>query len=375
MIHSMLDIGLDQIAGDRPVFVNLPQEVILSGLAKVLPPDRCLLEILESVSFTPEVLHALEELKSKGYRLALDDFVYSDEKAAVLQLADYVKLDIRALSQTELQQQIDLVKKHCIATVAEKIETLAEFRLCLQLGFDYFQGYFLSRPEVMPGKSPTVDILAMTLMVERCQDPMADLPTIAKIVAQNASLSHRLLQAANSAKHGRRAQIGSVREAVNFLGLGFLSKLASLFLLSGLGEKPSSALLLALQRACMCELLASSDDDRNQFYMVGLLSALDFLLGLPIEAIIEPLPIADAVKSAIVARKGQMGKVLTGVISYEANDWKALEPACLNVTALARAYWNSTPQVEQMRVLVEDISHGSSSGAGASRNTNRNSRL
>ncbi len=359
LIHSMLDIGLDRIAGDRPVFVNLPQEVILSGVARVLPPTRCVLEILESVRFTPEVLDALADLKSRGYQLALDDFIYSNQPAgaqdAALDLADYVKLDVQGLSGDELKEQLTVVRKHSVAVVAEKIETLNEFRLCRDLGFDHFQGYFLSRPEILPGKSQYVDILAMTLLLQRCLDPLADVATVTRLVAQNASLSYRLLQAANSALHARRAEISTVKEAVLFLGIGFVSKIASLFLLSGLGDKPSFALVLALQRACMCELLGNGEAERNQLYMIGLLSALDFLLDQPIEIIVEPLPIASEVKAAILDRKGSMGTVLANVLAYETNNWKTpdADPRC--ATAVSRAYWRASPQVEQMRRLIEDL--------------------
>lgn len=365
LIHSMLDIGFDQIAGDLSVFVNLPEAVILSGLARVLPASRCVLEILETVRFTPEVLEALADLKQKGYRLALDDFhvegQLSATQEAALRLADYVKLDVRAMPGKELARQLQLVEKFGVTTLAEKIESNCEFRFCRDLGFELFQGYFLSRPEVVPGKRPTVDIRSMTLLLERCQDPLADVEAVTELIAQNASLSYRILQAANSAMLGRKAEIGSVREAVLFLGIGFVSDLSSLFLLSGLGDKPSFALVLALQRACMCEQLGTEDLQRSQLYMTGLLSALDFLLDQPIKTIVDPLPIADDVKNAIVNRQGKMGRVLSGVIAYEsdyqlpgpADDSAALDDPNL-LAAIAHAYWKVAPQVEQMRKLIED---------------------
>ncbi len=363
LIHSMLDIGLNQIAGDLPVFVNLTEEVILNGVALILPPGRCVLEILESVRFTPEVLTALQDLKDREYKLALDDFVYGTQPAAqqdaALELADFVKLDVQSLSTAELENQLNLVRPFKVATLAEKIESMSEFRTCCALGFDHFQGYFLSRPEVLPGKSPAVDILAMTLLLERCLDPMACIPAVAKLVAQNASLSYRLLQAANSALHARKAEIGSVQEAVLFLGIGFVSKIATLFLLSGLGDKPSFALVLALQRACMCELLGNHDAERSQLYMVGLLSALDFLLDQPILSIIDPLPIADEVKTAIVTRDGTMGRVLGSVLAYEIHDWKTLGEDPENAAAVSRAYWSTLPQVEQMQKLIETVGRAS----------------
>jgi EAL and modified HD-GYP domain-containing signal transduction protein len=354
-MNALFDLGLDRIAGNVPVFVNIPEDLLAHRVAEILPADRCILEILEDVVFREDIVGKLAQLRGAGYRLALDDFVYTEDKSRILEMADIVKLDLRALDSATLVENVKRIKRPGVELLAEKIETQAEFRFCKDLGFDYFQGYFLSRPEVIPGKRTPVDLPTIVLVLEKCRNPLSGVQAIAGLVSQNATLAYRLLQSANSAFHNRRKEITSVDEAVLFLGTEFVSRLASLFLLAGLSARPSCCLLIALQRACMCEILADSvpDTDRNELYLAGLLSALDILLDQPIGEIIPPLPLAESVKNAIVERSGPIGLILRGVMAYEVGDWQNVLSAGLNPRKVSNAYWQAAPRVDDLRTLFE----------------------
>ena len=354
LLHALLDIGLDRIAGSAPVFVNIPEGLISDRITEILPPSRTVLEILESVDFTDEVVARLTTLRGSGYRLALDDFVYTEDRARGLDLVDIVKLDIRVFEPTALADQVRLLRRYPLQLIAEKIETRAELRFCKELGFEGFQGYFLSRPEIIPGTRSTVDLSTLTLLIESCRDPLTGNPAIARQVGQNATLSYRLLQAAKSCFDEGQAPITSVDEAVDFLGAGFVSRLASLFLGAGATQQPSYRLLGALQRARMCELLAGSapPEFAGQSYLVGLLSALDLLLDKPIDAIIAPLPLAEELKAAITRHAGPLGRLLDAVIAYEQGDWEAVSASGFDIQAVCDAYWRAVPRVDELRKVL-----------------------
>jgi c-di-GMP phosphodiesterase len=351
LLHALLDIGLERIAGTTAVFVNIPQGLIGDSITEILPPNRTVLEILEGVDFNDEIAARLTSLRSKGYRLALDDFVYSDERAPELELVDIVKVDIRMFDQAALAGQVRLLRRYPLQLIAEKIETQAELQFCKELGFESFQGYFLSRPEIIPGTRSTVDLSTLTLLIESCRDPLAGNPAIARQVGQNATLSYRLLQAARSCFDEGQAPITSVDDAVDFLGTGFVSRLASLFLGAGATNQPSYRLLVALQRAHMCELLATpaQPERAGQSYLVGLMSALDLLLDQPIAAVISPLPLAEELKGAIVRHQGPLGSLLEAVIAYEQGDWAAISAAGFDVQTVSDAYWRAVPRVDEFR--------------------------
>ena len=244
-----------------------------------------------------------------------------------------------------------MLRRYPLQLIAEKIETRAEMRFCKELGFEGFQGYFLSRPEIIPGTRSTVDLSTLTLLIESCRDPLTGNPAIARQVGQNATLSYRLLQAAKSCFDEGQAPITSVDEAVDFLGAGFVSRLASLFLGAGATQQPSYRLLGALQRARMCELLAASTPPEfaGQSYLVGLLSALDLLLDKPIDAIIAPLPLAEELKAAITRHAGPLGRLLEAVIGYEQGDWETVAAAGFDIQAVCDAYWRAVPRVDELR--------------------------
>jgi EAL and modified HD-GYP domain-containing signal transduction protein len=351
LLHALLDIGLDRIAGTASVFVNIPQGLISDSITEILPPHRTVLEILEGVDFNDEVAARLTSLRGSGYRLALDDFVYSEERARELELVDIVKVDVRVFDTAALAEQVRLLRRYPLQLIAEKIETEAEFQLCNELGFEGFQGYFLSRPEIIHGTRSTVDLSTLTLLIESCRDPLTGNLAIARQVEQNATLSYRLLQAAKSCFDERQAPINSVDEAVDFLGTAFVSRLASLFLRAGATNLPSYRLLVALQRARMCELLAGAAqiETGGQSYLVGLLSALDLLLDQRIEAIISPLPLAEELKGAIVRHEGPLGSLLEVVIAYEQGDWDTISAAGFDVQTVSDAYWRAVPRVDEFR--------------------------
>ncbi|MGA7410953.1 MAG: EAL domain-containing protein [Bryobacteraceae bacterium] len=355
IMNALFDLGLDRIASNVPVFVNMPQDLIMDRVPEILPADRCVLEILENVVFQDDILERLAHLRAAGYRLALDDFVYSEDLDHILPMVDIVKIDVLALNTADLVEPLKRIRRHKVELLAEKIESESEFNFCKDLGFDYFQGYFLSRPEVLPGKRTPVDLATLVLVLQKCRDPIADAEAIADLISPNAALSYRLLQTANSAFHNRSVQITSVEEAVVFLGTEFVCRIASLFLLAGLTARPSHCLFIALQRALVCELLspAAPAVDKGELYLVGLLSALDFLLGRPLGEVIPPLPLTEEVKSAIITRSGPLGRILCAAIAHEEGDSQKVAETGLGLRDVSRAYWQAVPRVEEFHALFD----------------------
>ena len=345
MLKAFLEIGLPTVSPLRPVFINHTRHLL--AMDPILPADRCVVEVLEDVAADPETLAALHRLKKLNYRIALDDFVYSEELVPMIELADYVKLDLQALGAGRFQEHVNLLRPFDVRLVAEKIESEAEFRWTRKLGCVLFQGYYLRRPEVVSGRRIPSNRLSVLSLLSECANLESSAGMIAAAIARDAPLTYGLLRLANSALYRRRSEIRSPAQAVTMLGIDFVSRWATLLMLSGHDDCPSGYLEAALQRARMSELIgASLNCSAQESYITGLLSTLDSVFNEPLASLVEPLPIDIRFKRALLEREGALGAVLDCVLAYESGEWTPGEaPAAEH---MQQAFWDAAEYARSM---------------------------
>jgi EAL and modified HD-GYP domain-containing signal transduction protein len=349
MLQAFLEIGLPTVSPLQPVFINHTRHLL--AMDPILPPDRCVIEVLEDVAADRETLDALRRLKGLDYRIALDDFVYSAEIVPMIGLADYVKLDVQALGAERFQEHLALLRPFDASIIAEKVESEAEFRWCRKLGCELFQGYYLRRPEVLSGRRIPANRLSVISLLSQCANLESSAGMIAATIARDAPLTYGLLRLANSALHRRRSEIRSPAQAVMMLGIDVVSRWATLLVLAGNDDCPAGYLEAALQRARMAELIgASFHCSAQEAYITGLLSTLDSLFNEPLAALVEPLPIDIRYKRALLQREGALGTVLDCVLAYES----AESPTGPTPSAelLQKSFWDAA---EYARNMVSQI--------------------
>jgi len=115
MLDNSVIFGLEKLTGGLPAFVNCTRESLVGEMVHVLPSGMTVLEILEDIEPTPELIDACRKLKSEGFRLALDDFIWKPGLEALVQMADYVKVDF---IQTGILERQVLLRKLQGVTVA-----------------------------------------------------------------------------------------------------------------------------------------------------------------------------------------------------------------------------------------------------------------
>jgi EAL and modified HD-GYP domain-containing signal transduction protein len=349
MLKAFLEIGLSAVSPEQPVFINHTRHLLT--LDPILPPDRCVVEVLEDVTADRETVGCLRRLKKRHYRIALDDFVYDDALRPMIEIADYVKLDLLDLGSVGFLEQMGLLRPFGVCIVAEKIESEAEFRWCRNLGCDLFQGYYLRRPEVLAGRRIPSSRLSVLSLLAECADLENSAGVIAGIIARDAPLTYGLMRLANSALYRRRSEIRSPAQAVTLLGMDFVFRWATLLALSGNDDCPAGYLEAALQRARMSELLGTHYHCSSQeAYITGLLSTLDAIFNAPIEDLIAPLPIDIRFKRAILQREGALGAVLDAVMDYEGGESGRVD---LPDSAMQRAFWDAA---EYARGMISQMS-------------------
>lgn len=341
ILNTFTEIGLEQVVGSVPAFVNLPENFILDGHAYLLPTDRVVLEVLEDVRPTDMVLSALSALRDEGYTIAIDDFVYSPELMPLVKLANIVKVDLPAITKDELPKHVAILRQHNVRILAEKVETQEEFEFCKELGFDYFQGYFFCKPSIVKRKQIPTNRVTMMRLITRLQSPTASLAEIAEVIRTEPSLAYKLLMFVNSAYCGLTNKVESIQHAVALAGIHRIKTMSCLSILSNAADdKPIQLVQTLLIRARMAELLAERAGQRktDSFFLAGLFSAIDALLDVSMEEALAMVPVNKDVRDALTERKGFVGMVLECVLAYEKGDWAHVECRSLDDDSIRNAY-------------------------------------
>lgn len=359
ILNTFMEIGLEKIVGEKMAFINLTRTLILGSHLSSLPQTRIGLEILENIHIDEPVIESIRKLSEQGYIIVLDDFVYHDELLPLVKMADIVKLDILALGRANVQRHADILQKHKVKMLAEKVETRDDFEFCKRLGFNYFQGYFFCRPNVVTGRRIPVTRLAMLQVLSKLQDPATDLQELEAIINQDAALSYKLLRCINSSLYNLPTKVESIQQALVILGQEGIKAWINLIVLSSIDDKPRELLHIALVRAKMCELLATAlmHANKDAFFTVGLFSVLDALLDQPLLEILESLPVSDASAAALLRQEGIMGAALHCVLAYERGDWDNVNYPGLAHEQITHAYLGAVSWADQAgrELLVQTV--------------------
>ena len=326
ILNSFVNMGLDSLVGSAEAFINITEEFILNESLTPMFENQTVLEVLEHIKPTKEIVAGVKRLKEQGYKIALDDFKYSSEYKELILLADYIKLDVISLTTEEIIQQIKELESYDIKLVAEKVETPEMYAFCKELNFDCFQGFHFCKPQLVKKKHIPANKLVVLDIFKKLENPDFDFDDLEKAIAQDAVLTYKLLRYVNSAAFSQRKEIESIREAIALVGGDTIKKWVILILMTQLTEgKPQALLVTALVRARMCELVAEAEGKNNQqMFMIGLLSLLDALMDMEMIDLLDELTLSAPIKYALLDYEGINGETLKNVIAYEQGKWNEL---------------------------------------------------
>jgi EAL and modified HD-GYP domain-containing signal transduction protein len=324
---SFFSVGIDRIAGGRKSFINFTEALLLRGTPALFPQEMIMVEILEDIKPSPEIIRACRLLKSQGYTLALDDFAFDDSFAELLPLIDIVKIDFRQTPQAEIHSLLDHLRPFSCRLLAEKIETYAEFNRARDTGFDLFQGYFFSRPEVLKNKDIPQNKLTMLRLISEINRSEFDVSALEKLISRDVAVSYKLLKYLNSAYFSRLAPLKSIRQAIAFLGERGVKLFVSLVATSQLAEdKPDELVRMSIIRARFLEQLGPKLGlDGGELFLLGLFSLIDAMLDNPMDDLVGRLPVSEAIRRALVERSGPLAAPLSLIESCERADWSAVD--------------------------------------------------
>ncbi len=356
--NSLFSIGLENLACGKRVFVNFDYDLLMGGLPGVLPKETMVLEILETVEPTKELLAVCADLSEQGYTFALDDYVGDARFEPLTRVVKIIKVDMRTTNRAEQERILKTYRPRGIAMLAEKVETHDEFEWAKRAGYDYFQGYFFARPAVMRGHQiPAAKINCVRLLREM-QSSDLNYEQLRKIISEDVSLSYKLLRFVNSALFARQGEIQSIAHSLAILGddaIRHWSALAALPVLAK--DKPGELVTHSLVRARFCERLSqlAQVSEHSRGFLVGLFSLLDALIDVPLEQALQQAGVHTAISGALLGTEGKGGPlrdIYTLVCRYEAGDWKAVSELArkLNIapSSIGDAYSESTLWAHQV---------------------------
>ena len=317
--------GIERITGRRKAFVNFTEKMITEKIPAMFPKKTIMVEILEDMEPNAAVVTACREMAKQGYNLVLDDFIYKPEMKPLLALARIVKFDFRASSIKEIEAAIKELAAYRVKLLAEKIETHEEFQQALNMGFEYFQGYFFSKPEILKSRdiSPS-KITLLNIMSEANREDFR-ITELEKFVSRDLSINYKLMRYINSAYFGMFKRVNSVKQTIVLLGMKevrrFISLIAMAQLVSG---KPDELIRASLIRARLCENLGKEAIGKNgsELFTLGLFSFIDAILDDEMGNIMEDLPLSENIKKALTGGGGELADYLALVSCYETGDWE-----------------------------------------------------
>ena len=320
VLNTLTELDMGRIVAGKTAWINASREFLLDDLIRAVPPEVVGLEVPETEQFDDEMIEALRELKSAGYKLALDDFRYRDGSDALLELFDVVKLSMPELGRQQMRELAQRLRPYSGKVLADKLGTRPDHEVCIAAGYDLFQGYFFCRPAVVGTRGISANRLALLQVVAALNDPAIELAEIEQLVARDVALSFRLLRYVNSAFFGLRGDVRSIGQALALLGLENVRRWATLSTLASVDNKPTELTLTALIRARFCELAGAHRGigTAAELFTLGLFSVIDGMMDAPMHDVVSSLPLAEDMREALVSRRGQMGQLLNCVTALEA---------------------------------------------------------
>lgn len=340
--RALVGFGLEEITGGKPAFINFTENLLRQQAPFLADPGEIIVEVLEQVLPTPDILPIFQELREKGYRLAMDDYTGDPCYDAALPYMDIVKVDFAQVTSGAARAQIaQNLLRHGVECLAEKVETQEDFKQAEEAGYTYFQGYFFSRPLVMSKAASGLMSHSQLRVLQMLRSPDMDFDRLTDAIKTDLDLAYKVLYRVNTLGYYRGYRVANLRDALVRMGVRELQRWMLLLLIEeSIPPEKMEIVRLSLVRAHFSEQLASrlkgTRSDEGAFFL-GMFSLLDVFYNEDLESLLDKINISDEVKDALAGKKNLLGCVLDFVRAYETGDWEQAQAALQDRIPLAEA--------------------------------------
>lgn len=314
---GLLELGLENIVEDKKAFVNFDYDFLLSDAIELISPEKMIIEVLETTTLDQKIAERLGELKSKGYRIALDDFEKEIKSIYLLDSIEIIKYDIMLTPFQQIADDVRYALDKGKVLLAEKIETQEEFEIAKSMGFHLFQGYFFSKPHIIGGlKTKSTSKIVYQRMISELRKEYPSFQKLTELIESDVNLAYRILKVA-----GKEKSVRSINKVLQMMGLREIERWVNVLLMLELSEnKPKELIRLSLVRSKFGELIAVNSvfhDRKHEIALMCLFSVLDAMLDLPMEEALSDLPISDDVRELLIYKTGELLPIHMIIKCYE----------------------------------------------------------
>lgn len=336
--NSIMGFNFEELVGSARAFINFPKSFFKEDVEPIFSPHNIVIEVLEDVPATEEVIVSLQNLKKMGYTIALDDFVFKKEFIPFLKLADIIKIDIEKISYEKLPPLFEKIRKVSKAKLlAERVETKEQLDICLKCGADYFQGYFFAKPEIISGKKIGVSALHLMELLQKITDPDISLEILEEIINRDVGMTHKMLKLAHQFRSAKMPEVENLGQILRVFGLRRVQSWAATISMDSLENPFPEVFNVARTRAIFLRRAAEYENlsHIDSFYLVGMLSLIDTILSISMEEALNQLPLNEIIKDGLLKDYGDYGRLISLVKQIEQNRTDQLDSEYLQIYLLA----------------------------------------
>ena len=312
--NSFYNAEFGCVSSGKKSFINFTAQLVIDEVWRILPKQDVVIELLENIDPTQELIQSVQKIKDHGYTLALDDFVYHQNLKPLIDLADIIKVDIKHSDQSTVKKLAQIFLQQGKRLLAEKVETLQEFKECRSWGYTLFQGFFFARPELIESKQNSESKLSKLRLMQKIHDPDIEYGELVEVLKSDPSLTLKLLKYINSVAMGVRHEITNLRQALALIGLNNFKKWASVLIMAAMAEdQPREFMKLSLFRGRFCELISDemgSRDQSSEYFLTGIFSMMDAAIGKPMETLLADLPLSGEIIDTLLGNETKIQSVL-----------------------------------------------------------------
>lgn len=333
VIADGLSMALDGMPEEVRILINFPEEMLLQNTGFALPMDTCVVEILENVKPSKKTLAAVRRLNEAGYTIAVDDYFGQPALKPFIDLADIVKIDVLELDSDpkRVARALETIPPNKAVLLAEKVEDNETFHALKDLGFSLFQGFFFSKPEIIPGRKLSANEMTKLQLLSELSSPDLDPSRLAEILQSDPSLSYRLFRYINSVGFGLRSKVTSLKRAIDMMGMLQAKQWLRTVIMADMNTTPKAGELafMAVQRGkfmeSICTLKTKGECYPDIMFICGLFSLLDAMLGMEMQAVLDKLPLDKAIVDGL-SGEGDIHEYLQLAACYEHGRWDEIAP-------------------------------------------------
>lgn len=326
---SHLTLGVEEITDGKPAFINFHEDTLLYRFPTSLDPLNVVIEVVETVNISQKLIDACKHIRELGYKIALDDYDFDPKWDVLLPYVQIIKVDISQADLETIEANIGRFKKQQFKLIAERVETEEEFNTFMDLGFDYFQGYYFAKPQIIRQKNIPTSKLTLLELMNASSNENFNFDTINAIIERDVALSYMLLRFINNPTVNKRNQINSLHHALTYMGEVEVKKFIALLALANISEgKPPELIHMSLIRAKFCELIAKAKkvhENPPTGFLVGLFSLLDALLDQNMDDLMAKLPLNSDLSSALRGMESALRDYLAIARAFENVNWSQVK--------------------------------------------------